>query len=176
MSLICTDCGREIETLPLQCAHSLNINNETNQMECYMENCGMISINEFICEKCCTKRNIMKINKTIESLSLENEEFKEELTFFKKNLVQAKTPNSDFSFWVEFGDGVYLSDKGVKDNPSIILNCPYKNMNQILEGGVSMFSEFFNGNLKIEGDLQYALVFFDIVKLALEINKEIGGV
>ena len=103
------------------------------------------------------------------------DEFKEELTFFKKTVIQTNTPNSDFKFWVEFGNGVYLSDKGVKDNPLVIFTCPQKNMNQILEGELSPFNEYFNGNLKIEGDLQYALVFFDIVRLALEINKEIGG-
>ena len=176
MNLTCTGCGEEIETLPLQCAHSINKNNETNQWECYMENFGTISINEYVCESCCTKRNIMKLNKTFERLSLENEEFKEELSFFKKTVIQTKIPNSDFKFWVEFGNGVYLSDKGEKDNPSVIFNCPQKNMNLILEGELSLLGEYFNGNLKIEGDLQYALVFFDIVKLALEINKEIGGV
>lgn len=176
MSLICNDCGKEIETLPLECAHSISINSETNQWECYMENCGTILINEFICESCCTNRNIMKINKTIELLSLENEEFKEELTFFKKNIIQTKILNSDFKFWAEFGNGVYLCDKGVKDNPSVTFTCPQKTMNLILEGNLEPFDEFFNGNLKIEGDLQYALVFFDIIKLALEIAKETGGV
>ncbi len=150
MSLICNDCGKEIETLP-------------------------ISINEFVCESCSTNRNILKLNKTIERLSLENEEFKEELTFFKKNVIQTKIPNSDFKFWTEFGNGVYLCDKGVKDNPSVTFICPQKTMILILEGKLEPFDEFFNGNLKIEGDLQYALVFFDIIKLASEINKETGG-
>jgi len=175
MSLICTNCGREIETIPLQCAYSININSETNQWECYMENCGTISINEFVCESCCTNRNIMKLTKKIERLSLENEEFKEELTFLKKNVVQTNIPNSDFNFWVEFGDGVYICGKGVKDNPSISLTCPQRTMNRILEGNLEPFNEFLIGNLKIEGDLQYAVVFFDIIKLALEISKETGG-
>ncbi len=176
MNLTCTDCGKEIETLPLQCAHSININSETNQWECYMENCGTISINEFVCESCCTNRNIMKLSKTIERLSLENEDFKEELTFFKKNVVQTKITDSDFTFWTEFGNGVYLCNKGVKDNPSVIFTCPQKTMNLILEGKLEPFDEFFNGNLKIGGDLQYALVIFDLIKLALEITKETGGV
>jgi len=175
MNLTCTGCGNEIETLPLPCAYSISKNNETNQMECYMENCGTISINEFVCESCCTKRNIMKLNKTIERLSSENEEFKEELGFFKNTTLQMQSPNSDFKFWVEFGSGVYLCDKGVKDNPLVTLTCPQKNMNQILEGKLEPFDEFFNGNLKIGGDLQYALVFFDIVKLASEIIKDTGG-
>ena len=117
----------------------------------------------------------MKLNKTIERLSSENEEFKEELAFFNKTVVQTNTPNSDFNFWVEFGNGTYLCDKGVKDNPLVTLTCSQKNMNQILEGRLEPFDEFFNGNLKIGGDLQYALVFFDIVKLASEIIKEAGG-
>ena len=119
---------------------------------------------------------IMKLNKTFERLSLENEEFKEELTFFKKTVIQVNMPDSDFNFWVEFGNGVYLSEKGVKDNPPITFTIPKKNLNSILEGKLVWFGEFFNGNLKVEGDLQYTLVFFDIVKLALEITNEIGGV
>ena len=176
MNLICTGCGNEVETLPIKCAHSINLNSDTNQMECYMENCGTISINEYVCESCCTKNNIMKMNKNIEKLSIENEEFKEELTYFKKNIVQAKIPNSDFNFWVEFGNGVYLCDKGVKSDPSIVVTCPQKTMHQIFKGSLEPFGAFLSGNLKIEGDLQYAVAFFDLLKLASEINKETRGV
>ena len=119
---------------------------------------------------------VMKLTKKFERLSLENEEFKEELTFFKKNVIQVNMPDSDFNFWVEFGNGVYLTEKGVKDNAPITFTIPKESMNLILEGKLIWFGEYFNGNLKVEGDLQYTLVFFDIVKLALEIANEIGGV
>lgn len=49
-------------------------------------------------------------------------------------------------------------------------------MNHILSGNSNLFKEFFNGNLTVEGDLQYTVVYFDLLKLALEINKEIGGI
>lgn len=176
MSLICTGCGKEIETLPLQSAHKINMNNETNQLECYIENFGTILINEFVCERCSTNRNIMKSVKSFERLSLENEEFKEELTFFQKNIVQTKLLNTDFNFWIEFGNGVYLSGKGVKINPSIFVTCPQKAMNLILEGNLDPDSLWLTGDLQIEGDLQYAGVFFDLMKLALEIIRETGGV
>jgi len=122
-----------------------------------------------------TSENIMKLNKTFERLSSENEEFKEELAFFEKRVIQMKTPDSDFKFWVEFGDGAYLCDEGVKENAPITFVIPKKSMNLILEGKLEAFDEFFNGNLKIEGDLQYGIVFFDIVKLASEIINETGG-
>ena len=117
----------------------------------------------------------MKLSKTFERLSSENKEFKEELAFFEKNTIQINTPDSDFQFWVEFGNGVYLCDKGVKKNAPITFTIPKKNMSLILERKMEAFDEFFKGNLKIAGDLQYGIVFFDIVKLASEILNETGG-
>ena len=117
----------------------------------------------------------MKLNKTFERLSSENEEFKEELAFFDKKIIQINTPDSDFKFWVEFGNGVYLCDKGIKDEAPITFTIPKKSMNLILEGKLEAFDEFFSGNLKIAGDLQYGIIFFDIVKLASEIISETGG-
>ena len=118
----------------------------------------------------------MKIAKAFEQLSLENEEFKEELTYFKKTVIQTNTPNSDFKFWVEFGNGFFLCDKGARENPAATLNCSPKTLNLILEGKTEAYEEFFSGNVKIEGDLQYAVVYIDLLKLASEIIKETGGV
>ncbi len=175
MSLKCCSCGKVIETLPIQCGYSITVNNETNQWECYMENCGTILIDEFLCESCCTNKNIMKINKTIERLSVENEEFNEELGMFKRQVIQTNLHNSDFKYWVEFGGGEFKSGKGEIDGATIIVSSPQKTMNQILSGNSNLFKEFFSGNLKVEGDLQYTVVYFDLLKLALEINKELGG-
>ena len=176
MTLVCSGCGNEIETLPLKCAHSMNINEDTNQMECYMENCGTIAINEFMCANCCAKKRIMNLNKDVEQLALENDEFKEELAYFKTKRFQGKLLNSDFTFWVEFGNGVYLCDKGIKDDPAFTVICSNETMLKVFNGQLEAFAEFLNGNLKIEGDLQYAVAFFDHLKLASEINKELGGV
>lgn len=176
MSLKCSRCGRLIETLPIQCGYSITVNNESNQWECNMEDCGMISFDEFLCNSCCTNKNIMKINKTIERLSTESEEFNEELGLLKRQVVQNTLFNSNFKYWVEFGGGEFKYGKGEIDGATIMISCPQKTMNQILSGNLDFFKAFFNGDLKIEGDLQYALVYFYLIKLALEINKEMGGI
>ena len=31
MSLVCSNCGKKIETVPLQCGQSVTVNNETNK-------------------------------------------------------------------------------------------------------------------------------------------------
>lgn len=53
MDLKCSRCGKKIETLPLRCGYSINMNYETNQMECDMGEYGIISFDKFLCENCC---------------------------------------------------------------------------------------------------------------------------
>lgn len=175
MSLKCSECGKKIETLPLECAYSIRINSETNQWECNMENCGTIILSEFVCENCCINKNIMKINNAIEQLSIENKEFIEELGEFKESIIQTDLNNSGFKYWVKFGEGKFKYGKGEIEGAPILVSCAQKTMNRILMGNVDVFSEFLTGNLKIEGDLQYAVVYFDFIRLAQEINKEMGG-
>ncbi|MFX0032931.1 MAG: hypothetical protein ACFE8V_03295 [Promethearchaeota archaeon] len=56
MSLKCSGCGRNVETLPIECGYTISYNEQNQTWDCYMENCGFISFNEFLCEDCCKKR------------------------------------------------------------------------------------------------------------------------
>ncbi len=38
------------------------------------------------------------------------------------------------------------------------------------------YSEFFKGKLKVEGDLQYFVVYIDLLDLVSEISQEVGVV
>lgn len=171
----CTICGKTIETLPLDCAYSINLNTDTNQWECYMKDCGYLSISEFVCENCCINKTIMNINEKFEELSLNNEEFKDELSYFKENIVQFKLNYNNFNYWVKFGNGTYTCGKGEIENPSLVVRCPQKTMHQILKGKIEPANQFLIGDLKIEGDIQYAVVYFDLLKLGLDINIDLGG-
>ena len=176
MSLKCSSCGRIVETLPLQCGYSITMNSETNQMECNMGDCGIITFDKFLCENCCINKSIMKIYNNYKTLSVENKEFHEELKELKYNIVQTKLNNPDFTYWVKFGDGDFKFGKGEIEGAGIYISCPQKIMTKILMGNTNAFSEFVNGNLSVEGDLQYVVVYFDLLNLALEINKEMVGV
>ena len=176
MSLICSSCGKVVETLPLQCGHSITMNNKTNQIECNMGDCGIITFDKFLCENCCINKSIMKIFNDYETLSVENKEFHKELKELKNNIVQTKLSNPDFTYWVKFGGGDFIFGKGENDEASIHISCPQEIMTRILIGKTSIYNEFFNGTISVEGDLQYVVVYFDLLKLALEINKEMKGV
>lgn len=176
MSLICSSCGRVVETLPLQCGYSITMNNKTNQMECNMGDCGIITFDKFLCENCCINKSIMKIFKDYETLSVENKEFHEELKELKNNIVQTKLSNPEFTYWAKFGDGDFIFGKGENDRANILLSCPQQIMTKILMGNTNVYNEYFDGNISVEGDLQYVVVYFDLLSLALEINKEMEGV
>ena len=98
MSLVCSSCGKVVETLPMRCGYSITMNSETNQMECNMGNCGIIAFNKFLCENCCINKSILKIYNNYEILSLKNQEFHEELKEIKYNIVQTKLSNPDFNY------------------------------------------------------------------------------
>lgn len=173
MSLVCSNCGIKIETLPLQCGQSVTINNETNKWECDMGRCGVISFDNFLCENCCINSSIMEIFHGFERLSEENLEFRQELDNLKTIIVQTKLENPDFAYWVEFGNGKFKFGKGEISGATIDIICSQKVMSDILVGKKVSFREFFKGTLKMEGDLQYAVVYFDLLGLASEINREI---
>ena len=175
MDLTCSSCGRILESLPLQCGHSISVNSETNQWECSMGNCGTMTLENFLCENCCINRSILDIYNGFELLSVDNEEFREELELLKENVVQTNVPNSGFNYWVKFGEGNFKCEKGEIEGANIFLTCPHEIMSGILNGDLSAYSEVMNGNLKIKGDLQYAVVFFDLLILALEIKEEMRG-
>jgi len=172
MSLVCSNCGRKIETISLQCSQSITFNIETNKWECDMGRCGVVSFDKFLCDNCCINSSIMEIFLGFTRLSEENSEFREELDALKTSVVQTTLDNPDFKYWVKFGGGKFICGKGDIDGATINVNCSQNVMRDILAGRKSVFSEFVKGNLKIEGDLQYSLVYFDLLGLAAEINNE----
>jgi len=172
MNLICNNCGRKIETVSLQCGQSIALNAKTNKWECDMGRCGMVSFDDFLCESCCINSSILKIYHGFQELSEENLEFHEELDLLKSTIIQTILDNPDFKFWVKFGNGEFIYGKGEREGASVYVKSSQNVMSDILTGNTSVFNEFFNGRLKIEGDLQYAVVYFDLLGLALEISNE----
>ncbi len=176
MSLVCNNCGRKIETLSVQCGQSISINSETNKYECDMGRCGVISLDKLLCENCCINSSIMEVFYGFEYLSEENQELREELDELKTNIVQTKLENPDFAYWVEFGNGKFKVGKGETSDATINIKCSQEVWSDILAGRTDSYSEFFKGNLKVEGDLQYFVVYIDLLDLISEINQEVGVV
>jgi len=173
MSLVCTNCGKKIETVPLQCGQSISVNSETNKWECDMGRCGVVSFDNFLCENCCINSSILEVFHGFEHLSEENLELRQELDELKTKIVQIKLENPDFTYWVEFGDGKFIVGKGENSNATIEIKSSQEVWSDILAGRRDSYSEFFKGNLKVEGDLQYFVVYIDLLELISEISQEV---
>ena len=152
----------------------MSINNETNKWECDMGKCGVISFDKFLCENCCINSSIMEIFYGFERLSKENVEFREELEELKTTFVQITLSDPDFTYWVEFGNCKFKVGKGEISNATINIKCSQDVWSNILSGKAVSFIEFFKGSLKIEGDLQYAVLYLDLLELASEISQDEG--
>ncbi len=176
MSLVCNNCGRKIETVSQQCGQSVSINNETNKWECDMGRCGVISFDKILCDNCCINSSILEIFYGFERLSEENQELRQELDELKTNIVQIKLENPDFAYWVEFGNGKFKVGKGEISGATIDIKCSQEVWSDILAGRKVSYSEFFKGTLKVEGDLQYFVVFVDLLEVISEISQEVGVV
>ncbi|MHA2398862.1 MAG: SCP2 sterol-binding domain-containing protein [Promethearchaeota archaeon] len=174
MSLKCSNCGKIVETVPLQCAQSISLNGETNRWECDMGNCGIISFDKFLCENCCINSSILKIFQDFQKLSADNLEFQEELDELDATIVQTKLINPEFAYWVEFGGGKFNVGKGETDGANVNVDCSQEIMSEILAGRTTAFSEFLQGKLSLQGNLQYAVVYFDLLNLAAEIKNDVG--
>ncbi|QEE16485.2 SCP2 sterol-binding domain-containing protein [Promethearchaeum syntrophicum] len=163
-----------METKPLDCGYSMTMNNETNQWECNMGKCGVISFENFLCENCCVNSSIMEIFNGFERLAKENLEFREELEELKTTFVQISLSNPDFTYWVEFGNCKFKVGWGEISNATIKIRCSQDVWSKILSGKAVSFIEFFKRNLKIEGDLQYGVLYLDLLELASEISQDKG--
>jgi YHS domain-containing protein len=51
--LKCSNCGNELESIPMHCGKPMTLNKEKNQLECWMgPECGKIPLNELKCSNC----------------------------------------------------------------------------------------------------------------------------
>ena len=175
MSLECSSCGRTIEPLPLECGHNISINSETNQWECTMGNCGSVTLENFLCENCCINKSILNIFNNYELLSVENEEFRMELDLLEGKVVQMNVHDTGFKFWVKFGEGKFNYGKGEIEGADLFVTSGHKVMNGILNKELDAKTEYLSGNIKLEGDLQFIVLYFDLLNLALEIKREVKG-
>jgi hypothetical protein len=158
----------------MQCGQSITLNGETNKWECDMGRCGVLTFDKFLCENCCINSSIMEIYNGFTKLSEENSEFHEELDALKTSIIQTTLDNPDFKYWVKFGGGKFICGKGEIEGATIWVNCSQEVMSGILAGDKHAFSEWVKGTLKVEGDRQYLVVYFDLLGLAAEISNEEG--
>jgi hypothetical protein len=114
---------------------------------------------------------ILKFYEKIKDLSKSNTIIKEELFELNLKKVQIILNTPHYTYWVIFGNGMFEYGKGEIENADIIVKCKYSLMKKILNQNKMPHTEFVKKNLLVEGDVQYAVVYFDFINYTLDHYK-----
>ena len=118
---------------------------------------------------------ILKFYEEIKEISKNDLTINEELKQLDLKRVQTILDSPNYAFWVIFGDGKFDYGEGEIENSDIVVKIKTPLFRQILEQKKSALTEFTKKNMQIQGDIQYAVVYFDFLNYSLDYIKDIRG-
>jgi putative sterol carrier protein len=116
--------------------------------------------------------NLMKMYEFIKQISVENEDLKEELEDMDI-AIQFILSDVDRKSFMTVKDGILDYGEGDVDNPSFTLSANLEVGAGIMLGEVDATSAYMAGDITVEGNLQDAMAFQEIIELALEAYEDL---
>jgi putative sterol carrier protein len=116
--------------------------------------------------------DIMKMFELYEAIAEENEDLAEELEDMDI-AVQMIVTDADKKFWVKASEGKFEYGEGEIDNPSFTFSATMEVGAGMLFGEVDATSAYMAGDITVEGNLQDAMAFQEIIELAMEGYEDI---
>jgi putative sterol carrier protein len=116
--------------------------------------------------------DMMKVFDFIKQVSTENEDLKEELEDMDI-AIQMVITDQDAKFWLSVKEGDLDFGDGATDNPSFTMSSTLEVGAGILMGEVDATSAYMAGDITVEGNLQDAMAFQEIIELALEAYEDL---
>ena len=115
---------------------------------------------------------IMLMYEFTKQISVENEDLKEELEDMDIAISQILT-DIDKKYWLTVKEGTLDYGEGDVDNPSFTMSSTLEVGAGILMGEVDATSAYMAGDITVEGNLQDAMAFQEIIELALEAYEDL---
>jgi len=116
--------------------------------------------------------NLMKMYEFIKQISVENEDLKEELEDMDI-AIQFILTDVDRKSWMTVKEGVLEYGEEDVENPSFTMSATLEVGAGILLGEVDATSAYMAGDITVEGNLQDAMAFQEIIELALEAYEDL---
>ncbi|MFX0142531.1 MAG: SCP2 sterol-binding domain-containing protein [Candidatus Hodarchaeota archaeon] len=117
--------------------------------------------------------DVMLMYEFIKQISKENEDLKEELEDMDIAISMIIT-DLDKKYWLTVKEGNLDFGEGDVDNPSFTMSSTLEVGAGILMGEVDATSAYMAGDITVEGNLQDAMAFQEIVELALEAYEDLA--
>jgi len=109
----------------------------------------------------------LKVFELFKQIAEENEDLKEELEDMDI-VIQMIITDKDAKFWLKAHDGTLEFGEGDVENPSFTFSATQEVGAGMLFGEVDATSAYMAGDITVEGNLQDAMAFQEIIELALE--------
>ncbi len=114
-----------------------------------------------------TPDDVLKMYAFIKAVAAENEDLKEELEDMDITVQQVITDVGK-KYWLKASEGKLEYGEGEVDNPSFTFTCIMEVGAGMLAGEVDATSAYMAGDITVEGNLQDAMAFQEILELAME--------
>lgn len=98
----------------------------------------------------------------------ESEDLKEELEDMDATVVQLVVTDANFKYWVKMGDGAIDYAEGDADDPSVTMSATGATWSGLSSGELDSTSAYMSGDLVIDGNLQDAIAYGEILGIATE--------
>ena len=116
--------------------------------------------------------DVIKFFDFIKQISTENEDLKEELEDMEIT-IQMIITDADKKYWLKVKEGALDYGEGDVDSPSFTMSSTLEVGAGILMGEVDATSAYMAGDITVEGNLQDAMAFQEIIELALEAYEDL---
>ena len=111
--------------------------------------------------------DVLKLFEVAKQLSTESEDMREEIEDMDSIAVQLVMNDIDFKWWVKMGEGSFEYGEGeIEFTVSLITS--HENWRGMLGGEVDATSLYMGGDLSIEGNLQDAMAFGEVLGMMRE--------
>jgi putative sterol carrier protein len=115
----------------------------------------------------------LKMYEFMKQLAAENEELKEELEDIDTIIVQQEVTDANFVYWIKFGEGSIDYAEGASDDATVTMKAAQATWTGMSSGEIDSTSAYMSGDLVIEGNLQDAIAYGEILALAMELGAEL---
>ncbi|MFX1392610.1 MAG: SCP2 sterol-binding domain-containing protein [Promethearchaeota archaeon] len=116
--------------------------------------------------------DVLKVYEFFKQVAQENEDLKEELEDMDI-AVQTVITDVDKKYWITAKDGEINYGPGEIDNPSFTFAATLAVGAGMLYGEVDATSAYMAGDITVEGNLQDAMAFQEIIELAMEAFEDL---
>ncbi len=116
---------------------------------------------------------VLKVYEFFKQVAAENDDLKDELADMDIE-VQQKITDVDKEFWIKASGGEITYGEGKAASPSFTFSCTMKTGAGMLYGEVDATSAYMAGDITVEGNLQDAMAFQEIIELAMEAFEDLA--